>query len=352
MCAHASHTYSLQVMKRILSLLAAAGIIAVALFAGTSLGGSSNLGAQDSVHPVTVHTSTATTEIVVENVQEAIPSTIDVTLQLHHDLYADRWGIARIDAPDAWMSATFTPVLVAVIDSGIAPDTHFGDRLVGAIDFTSSGTADDEHGHGTHMADTIAGIAPNAQILNVKVADHRGRCESATVAQAIRWAADRGAQVINVSLEVAHSTQLEDAVSYAWNKGALIVVAAGNSGTTDAAYPAAYVNAMAVAGTNSDDGLAVLSNHGDWVDIAAPGHKVVARSHEGELTYETGTSPAAAHVSGVAALLFGMDSSDAADQSTNAAVRHALLSSAEHLSIAGTGSGLVNARDAISALGT
>ena len=351
MCAQASRTYSFPAMKRLLSLLAAAGILAVTLFASTSLGSSSNLGAQDSIHPVAVHTNT-TVEAAAASLREDTASGADAKLQPHYDFYADRWGIARIGAPDAWLSATFTPALVAVLDTGIAPDTHFKDRLVGAVDFTSSGTTDDEHGHGTHMADTIAGIAPNAQILNAKVADHRGRCDSTTVAQGIRWAADRGAQIINVSLEVAHSTQLEDAVSYAWNKGAVIIVAAGNSGTTNATYPAAYMNTIAVAGTNRDDALAVLSNHGDWVDIAAPGQKIVAHSLEGELTYETGTSPAAAHVSGVAALLFGLDSSDVVDELTNDAVRHALLSSAEGISLSGTGSGLVSAPAAVTSLGS
>lgn len=344
-------TYSTVVMKRLFAVLMAAVLIAVALFTSVSLDKPGRVIAQGSSDSSVSHSPVSSAGAALAEPDETEIVIFDSVSSAHRQYYASRWGVKRIGAPEAWDTANFAPTLVAVLDTGITTDAPFADRIVGAIDFTGSGTTDDENGHGTHMADTIAGIAPNAQILNVKVADHRGRCDSATVAQAIRWAVGRGAQVINVSLEVAHTAQLEDAVSYAWDKGAMIVVAAGNSGTTVETYPAAYANAVAVAGTNQNDGLAVLSNHGDWVDIAGPGHKVVAYSHEGELTNETGTSPAAAHVSGVAALLFGLDNSDRADELTNDVVRHALLSSAEGLPIAGTGRGLVNAPTAIATLG-
>ncbi len=336
-------------------MLSAASLLAITLLASSLLFSSTDLGAQDAVDSVPVVTNithvTDTTQIAEDAVSPSvIAPTNDAGLRSHQDLYGDRWGVVRIGAPEIWHATDFSATVVAVLDTGIAADAQFSDRLIGAIDLTLSGTTDDEHGHGTHMADTIAAVAPNARILNVKVADHRGRCDSATVAQGIRWAADRGAQVINISLEVAHSSQLEDAVSYAWARGAVIVAAAGNNGTTDPAYPAAYENAIAVAGTNRDDGMAVLSNHGGWIDIAAPGQKIVARSHEGDLTYETGTSPAAAHVSGVAALLLGMSCDDSADGFSNDTVRRALLSSADALTITGTGSGRVSAPAAISVL--
>ena len=262
-----------------------------------------------------------------------------------------RWGITRISVPAAWSAAdSFAPVLVAVLDTGIDSGTEFGGRIEASMDFTGSGSADDEHGHGTHMADTIAAIAPNASFINLKVADKRGRCDSTTVAKAIRWAADRGAQVINISLEVESSPELSSAVSHAWLKGAIVIAAAGNGGTTAPAYPAAYEDAIAVAASNQDDGFAVLSNRGDWVDVAAPGLKIYAELPGGEYGYETGTSPAAAHVSGVAALLFGIATDESGNGFVNDEVRAAIEDSCEALAVSGTGNGLVNALGAVQVL--
>ena len=262
-----------------------------------------------------------------------------------------RWGVTRISVPAAWSAVdSFAPMLVAVLDTGIASDAGFGDRVETVMDFTGSGNADDEHGHGTHMAGTIAAIAPNASFMNLKVADSRGRTDAATVARAVRWAADHGAQVINVSLEVESSPELESAIRHAWQKGAVVIAAAGNHGTAAPAYPAAYSEAIAVAASNQKDGLAVLSNHGDWVDVAAPGFKIYAELPGGEYGYETGTSPAAAHVSGIAALLFGMATDESGNGFVNDEVRAAIEDSCEPLAVNGTGNGLVNALGAVQAL--
>lgn len=257
---------------------------------------------------------------------------------------AERWGLERIDVTDAWDAAgTFAPVLVAVLDTGVDPAAACADRVKASIDFTGEGCAYDEHGHGTHMMDTIASIAPNASFINLKVADKRGRCNSATVAKAIRWAVDRGAEVINVSLEVADSAELRAAVEHAWDNGVVVVAAAGNSGSSEPAFPAYYEQSIAVAGSNQDDCLAVLSNHGEWVDIAAPGFKVYAQTLGGAFDLETGTSPAAAHVSGVAALLCGVAVDVDGDGMVNDEVREALEISASPMTVSGTGCGIVNA---------
>ncbi|MBN1152811.1 MAG: S8 family serine peptidase [Dehalococcoidia bacterium] len=264
------------------------------------------------------------------------------------DNLAGRWGVDRIGVVEAWSAISSTePVLVALLDTGIDPAAPYGDRIAGAIDFSGEGTVRDEHGHGTHMAGTIAAIAPEARLLNVKVADKRGRCETDDVAKAIRWAADSGAQVINVSLEVPSSGELENAVDYAWEHGAIVIAAAGNSGTDTPAYPAAYASSLAVAGTNQADGLAVLSNHGSWVDISAPGYRIFAEQPGAEFGYETGTSPAAAHVSGVAALLFGLATDDSGNGLVNDEVRTSLTSTAEKIAATGTGSGIVDASAAV-----
>jgi thermitase len=343
-------------MTRFATVLTLTAFISAALFTGCS---STDPGiAGLSVTPVaaavesapsaepSTHVEATPTASAID-VQNPPPAGLTVTAA-DYDLIAGRWGVERINVSAAWDEADgFRGVLVAVLDTGIASDAPFAHRIMASMDFTGIGSTEDEHGHGTHMAGTIAAIAPNANLLNARVADRRGRCSTPDVARAIRWAADRGAQVINISLEVAPSPELERAVNYAWERGAIVVAAAGNSGSTTPAFPAAYVTVMAVAGTNQSDGLAVLSNHGDWVDIAAPGFKIYAERPGNELGYETGTSPAAAHVSGVAALLFGVATDTSGNGYLNDEVRAALESTAQALSAPGTGCGLVDACSAV-----
>ena len=264
----------------------------------------------------------------------------------------ERWGVDRVQAAQAVQEAgQLARVIVAVIDTGIDDSNiALAGRLLASTNLTGNGNIEDENGHGTHMAGTIAAVAPNAAFLNIMAADKRGRCDTETVATAIRWAANHGALVINVSLEVPASQQLQDAVDYAWQKGAIVIAAAGNGGTTTPAYPAAYLNSVAIAGTNQSDGLAVLSNHGDWVDLAAPGYKIYSDLPGGTYGLETGTSPAAAHVSGVAALLFAVATDTSGNGLVNDEVRYALESSASALNVNGTGNGMVNALSAVRSL--
>ncbi len=335
-------------MRRRVLWIAGAVILGIALFASTTLNDSGIAIAQEPTCLPVEHTSTPAPD---ESVAATTPSSGGISVcQTHRETYTDRWGIQRIGAPASWEGTHFHPVLVAVLDTGITSDSLFADRVVAGIDLTGSGTTADEHGHGTHMADTIAAIAPNARFLNVKVADRRGRCDTTTVAQGIRWATDRGALIINISLEVSPSPELASAVNYAWEHGAVIVAAAGNGGTSEPAYPAAYPQTIAVAGIDESDELAVLSNYGDWVDIAAPGFKILAKIPGGELGYETGTSPAAAHVSGVAALLLGVATDDTGHGVLNDDVRSTLESTANTLPIIGSGKGMVDAHAAVLSL--
>ena len=335
-------------MRKLVSIAAAATIVIVVLAVSGVVGSSGIVTAQEVVVvPSPLEQPVAAAET---SVRPSSTASVPVT-NAHRTAAGGRWGIERIAVPAAWDAAgSFAPVLVAVIDTGIDPRAPFADRVKAGIDFSGSGNVADEHGHGTHMAGTIAAIAPNASFVNLKVADKRGRCESDTVAKAIRWAADRGAQVINVSLEVAPTDALQAAVEHACSKGVLVIAAAGNSGSTTPAYPAAYVEAVAVAGTNEADGLAILSNHGDWVDIAAPGFKVYSELPGGEYGLETGTSPAAAHISGVAALALGVAQDFNGDGHVDDEVRCALETFAEPLTQTGTGSGIVNALGTIQSL--
>lgn len=184
---------------------------------------------------------------------------------------SQRWGVGKIEAPMAWQIAKEgESIIVAVLDTGIDGDNQdLAARVVAEVNFSDSPTSDDLYGHGTHMAGTIAAIAPECQLMNVKVADDIGGCEPSVVAKGIVWAVDHGAEIINASLCMESSPDLEEAVDYAWSRGALIVGAAGNSGGATQVYPAYYSNCLAVAATDESDSLALLSNHGDWVDVAA-----------------------------------------------------------------------------------
>jgi thermitase len=333
----------------ILTILAAGAFIAQGVLGGSNVAGA----AEDVTLTVTSHAVDAAEAAAAPasaiTAADAVVQSVGVSPTAEQRLaVADRWGLERIDVAAAWDAAgSFAPVLVAVLDTGMDPDATCSARVKAAIDFTGEGSVLDEHGHGTHMADTIASIAPNADLLNLKVADKHGRCDSMTVAKAVRWAVDRGADVINMSLEVADSPELKAAVQHAWEHGAVVVVAAGNDGSTEPAFPAYYEQSIAVAGTNQSDGLAVLSNHGDWVDVAAPGFKIYAQTLDGAYDLETGTSPAAAHVSGVAALLCGIAVDADGNGMVNDEVRDAIEISASSTNASGAGCGIVNARLAV-----
>jgi len=266
------------------------------------------------------------------------------------DIYlAQRWGVNRIDAPQAWQIAEGDQsIIVAVLDTGIDEDNQsLADRVAAEVNFTDSPTSDDLYGHGTHMAGTIAAIAPECRLMNVKVADDAGRCEASVVARGIIWAVDHGARIINISLCMRSSPDLEEAVDYAWNQGAVIVAAAGNTGGSTPAYPAYYEDCLAVASTDENDSLALLSSHGDWVDVAAPGFNIYSEVPQNQYGYKSGTSPAVAHVSGVAALVFSVAEDSNGSGTANDEVRQAIENSCDSILADGAGSGRINAFQAV-----
>jgi len=262
---------------------------------------------------------------------------------------AERWGVSKIEAPQAWqITRGDQSITVAVLDTGINKDNlDLADRVVAEVNFTGSPTSDDLYGHGTHMAGTIAAIAPECRLMNVKVADDAGRCEPSVVARGIIWAVDHGAKVINLSLSMIASPNLEEAVNYAWSQGAILIAAAGNKGGAEPSYPAYYVNCLAVAGTNENNSLALLSSHGDWVDVAAPGFNIYSELPQNQYGYKTGTSAAGAHVSGVAALVFSVAEDSNGNGAINDDVRWAIENSCTPIAADGVGQGLVNAFQAV-----
>ncbi|WP_270180973.1 S8 family peptidase [Alkalihalobacillus sp. CinArs1] len=269
---------------------------------------------------------------------------------------SEQYAPQKVKAPAAWdVSQSSSSVKIAVIDTGVDynhPD--LSGKVIKGYDFADNDNDPmDEHYHGTHVsgiaaANTnngigIAGLAPKASILSVRVLDESGSGSLDDVAQGIRYSADQGAQVINLSLGgILGSQTLKDAVNYAWNKGSVVVAAAGNESTPKPSYPAYYSNAIAVAATDQNDMIAYYSNYGTWVDIAAPGSSVYSTMPGNSYDNLSGTSMASPVVAGVAGLL--------ASQGRSASeIRTALEETAD--TVTGTGTlfqnGRVNAEGAV-----
>jgi serine protease len=274
-------------------------------------------------------------------------------------LFSKQWGLDQIHAPGAWArGARGKGVTIAILDSGV--DLHHPDlkaKILPGTDFVKSGDgftgpgcsgAQDENGHGTHVAGIaaaitnngigVAGTAPDARILPVRVLDATGSGEDTGVEKGIRWAADHGAKVINLSLGGDAITgslpgandATEKAVAYAFARGAVVIGSAGNESQPLCEYPAASANAVCVGATDRHGMPSAYSNFpadpGGTVGVRAPGgmgdllfcesdndiwSTMWPKSDEdcgGAIKgYDTlaGTSMAAPFVTGVAALLAG-----------------------------------------------
>jgi thermitase len=287
------------------------------------------------------------------------PNTLLDPLNLNDPYIEQQWSLDSIKAADLWrVTNSNSDITVAILDTGI--DKYHEDLLgvvIAEINFTDSPTVDDINGHGTHIAGIIAavnnnkgiaGLAPGVHLVNVKVADDTGRCHAKNVARGIVWAVDNGVQVINISLELVESSaDLVEAVKYAWNMGVLVVAAAGNNINDIPVYPAGYENVLAVAALTMDDCLAPLSNHGKWVDVAAPGMNIYSLLPNNSYGYKTGTSFATAHVSGLAAVLFSIAVDTNGNGRVNDEVRRAIENSCDRISVEGTGNGRINAAAAL-----
>jgi subtilisin family serine protease len=248
----------------------------------------------------------------------------------------ERWDLDRIQVPEAWELADGQDVVIAVLDSGIdAAHPALKDKIIQRVNFSNSSEPDLKRGHGTHVAGLIAaafedaarsGVAYNARLLDVQVAQNDGTTDALKVAKGIIWAVDNGAQVINISIVIAQPYDtLAWACDYAWQKGCLIIASAGNSGSTAPAYPAAYPHVISVAASNKKDALASWSNRGEWVDVSAPGVDICSTLPDGCYGSKSGSSFSAALVSGEAALLFQHASDVNEDGRLNDEVSDAIL---------------------------
>jgi len=255
------------------------------------------------------------------------------------------WGVKRINAPQAWERTTGSQgIVVAVIDSGIdtsAPPlegrfwTNAREIPGNGIDDDQNGYVDDVHGwdfrdgdacsltgskihwHGTFVAgiiaaqagpDGIAGVAPGIRLMDIRILDSKNLFYSTDwpkFAEAVNYAVDNGARIINLSVYSNGKPPLEfeRAIARAIDRGVIVVGIAGNDGKATVSYPARYPGVLAVSATGQSDRLASFSNYGSEVTIAAPGEKVTSLFPGGAAGTSSGTSFAAPHVAGALALI-------------------------------------------------
>jgi subtilisin family serine protease len=234
-------------------------------------------------------------------------------------LYANQWALPRIGWDQVF--GVITPsgsAKVAVLDTGVdASHPELAGKVVpGTSILDSSNGMTDPSGHGTWLAgiiaaqtnnglEGIAGVAyAGVQIIPVTVLNSNGEGMDSDVIAGVIWAADHGADVILMAFSnPGFSPNLQDAIDYAWAKGAVIVASAGNNASSEPHFPAGDRGVMGVAATDQGDGQAPFSNEGQAVFIAAPGTDIVTTEPGGAYTAITGTSAAAAHVAGVAAFM-------------------------------------------------
>ncbi len=292
--------------------------------------------------------------------------------------YRYQWHLAQIQMPAAWDRTSGANVLVAIVDTGIAfnaPDLAGANRLPGYDFHNNDADPTDDHGHGTHVAGTVAqstnnnlgvaGVAYSARLLPVKVLGANGEGSYDNIIKGITYAVDQGAQVINLSLTGRSGSQaLRDAVAFAYNRGVIVVAAAGNS-SGPVEYPAAYDEyVIGVGATRYDNTLAPYSNFGPQVDLVAPGGAVgVDQNGDGfgdgvlqntinssgsgfSYRFFEGTSMASPHVAGVVALLRSVKPG-----ASPAEIEAAMAQTARNLGPVDTfGAGLVQAAAALNAI--
>ncbi len=239
--------------------------------------------------------------------------------------YSSQWAPEKIRVPEAWDLVGSEPaVMVAILDTGVdAGHEDLAGRVVAGYDHANQ-DADpaDDHGHGTHVAGIvgavvnngqgIAGVGKNSRIFASKVLDGNNSGWTSWAVSGIQDAVAQGARIINLSVGApTYSQAFQDAIDYAHSNGCLVVAAAGNQGSDVPSYPAAYQNVLAVGATDSADrrvsNATWGSNFGDYIDLVAPGQSILSTVPGNGYQAWDGTSMAAPHAAGVAALVLAAD---------------------------------------------
>jgi serine protease len=280
--------------------------------------------------------------------------------------YDDQYADQQVNAPEAWDTTLGdSSVTVAVVDQGIKYDhPDLDGNMDGSVSNYGRDFVDDDADpypdvlsdeyHGTHVggiaaAETdngegVTGIG-NSSLLSGRALSESGSGTTSDIADAVTWAADQGAAVINLSLGGGGYTDtMKNAVSYATDNGSLVVAAAGNDGQGSVSYPAAYSECLAVSALDADETLASYSNYGSDIELAAPGTNVLSTWTDDGYNKISGTSMATPVVAGVAGLAL------AQWDLTNAELRSHLKNTAVDVGLSSDkqGSGRVDAGNAIS----
>ncbi|MCB2205166.1 S8 family serine peptidase [bacterium] len=300
----------------------------------------------------------------LEDVEYAEPEVVQHLLYRPNDpRLGSQYALSRVEAEKAWdISTGSEDVVIAIVDSGVLlthedlkdkiwvnpgedinGDGVYTEADIDSIDNDGNGYVDDiigidfvgpslvmggayydnnpdptrlGHPHGTHVAGIaaasgdngkgIAGLAYNCKILPVKCGSDRYAPSILRGYDGIVYAADMGADVINCSWGGGGYLQSQkERIDYAISKGAIVVAAAGNTGTETVSTPGAYPNVLSVANTNSTDGIASSSTYGSWVDVSAPGTSILSCVINNDAAYQefSGTSMASPYVAGLAGLV-------------------------------------------------
>lgn len=277
------------------------------------------------------------------------------------------WGISKIQANVVWPTTAGQGVKVAILDTGINlshPD--LAANIVGGYNAISNlKSANDDNGHGSHVAGIIAavdneigviGVSHGVSLLAVKVLDRRGSGYVSDIIEGLDWAAAQGARVVNMSLGTSSDiVSFHEAVIRTVQAGVTVVAAAGNNYGGAVDYPGAYPEVISVSATDSSDNFASFSSAGPAVDLAAPGAGIYSTYKDGAYKTLSGTSMATPHVVGAAALLLGRpvgaNDLNGDDVWNPNEVQNRLEATADDLGTAGKdnffGAGLVNAARAV-----
>ncbi len=265
------------------------------------------------------------------------------------------WGVDRIDAERAWEVTRGAGIRVAVLDTGI---DHLHQDLTsnfhGGVSFVPGEDFSDGNGHGTHVAGIIGarqngvgvvGVAPNCDLFSVKILNRTGNGRYSWIISGILWSVRNRMDIINMSLGgLGHVQALQNACDYALRNNVVVIAAAGNRVSKDntVRYPARYDSVVAVSAVNESGDFANFSCQGEQVDLSAPGERILSTLPGNRYGRHNGTSMAAPHVAGVAALT--ISSHRLTDAET---IRQILFSCADNLGIPGRddmfGHGLVDA---------
>ncbi len=261
-------------------------------------------------------------------------------------LYFNQWALEKTNALQAWKRSHGNNILIAVLDSGADFDHRdLASKLRSDIDkdfVDEDDQAEDDYGHGTHVAgiaaattnnsEGVVGLGWDAQILALKVLDDRGNGSLGDVVDAIYYATDHGAQIINMSfstdaeynLQCSQFPALVDALEYAYNHGVLSIVSAGND-TADAksVIPANCPYVLAVGASDQNDQRASYSNYGKTVDVLAPGSNIYSTYPGDSYRIKSGTSMAAPFVAGLASLVWEAYPDYGPDEVAAAILNHA-----------------------------